>query len=70
MQDEFTQLASMKMMFSVINTCYKDCVNDFRSEQLTANEKTCVTNCTKRSGAAFESMSRMQGQIENRARQF
>lgn len=48
------QLASMRMMMSIIKSCFSDCVTDFGKQDLTANEKNCLQNCAKRIGGSYE----------------
>ena len=46
--DEMAQLASMQMMMGIMKNCFNDCINDFRTADLSANDKTCLQNCSKR----------------------
>ena len=50
------QQLQMQMSFGLMNdvmkNCFGDCVNDFRSGELSGGEKTCLNNCTSRSVAA------------------
>lgn len=36
----------MSLYGSMVNHCFKDCVNEFTSETLGKNEKECVNKCT------------------------
>lgn len=40
--------AQMKMQTSVIESCFKDCINNFKEEQMSQSEKVCVENCASR----------------------
>ena len=55
--DEMTQMASMRMMFGFMKTCFNDCVTNFSASELSGAEKTCVTNCTMRMGKSAEAMA-------------
>ena len=57
--DEMAQMASMHMMMGTIKTCFSDCVTDFRSQDLTANEKSCLQNCSKRQAGSYEVVSQI-----------
>ncbi len=63
-QDEMAQMASMRMMFGFIKTCFNDCVVNFNSPDLAAGEKTCITNCTVRMGKSAEAMAMIQNELE------
>ena len=61
------QRVQFEMVFSVINGCFNDCVNDFKSNDLTTAERTCLTNCAQRSagtqGLIMEIQQEMAGQM-------
>lgn len=40
--DEMAQMASMHMMMGIMKNCFSDCIADFRSADLSQNEKTCL----------------------------
>jgi vancomycin permeability regulator SanA len=40
--DEMAQMASMNMMMGIMKSCFNDCVADFRSSDLSGNEKSCI----------------------------
>ena len=42
------QLATMKMFMGALKVCFTDCVTDFKTSDLSTNEKNCIQNCTKR----------------------
>ena len=65
MQQEFEIKYQMKIQSSVIETCFKDCVNGFREDQLTNAEKTCVVNCGKRYMGAFQVFGEVQQSMMN-----
>ncbi|KAI8834941.1 hypothetical protein BJ741DRAFT_709334 [Chytriomyces cf. hyalinus JEL632] len=33
---------------AIIDTCFKDCVNDFTSKTLSGKEETCINRCTEK----------------------
>ena len=53
MMQEFEMKAQMKMQFAMMQSCFKDCVQSFRDDQLTANEKSCLQNCAMRELQTF-----------------
>ena len=65
-QDELTQLASMKMMLGTISVCFDDCVNSFSSAELTSSEKSCLNNCTRRETSSYEALNAAQQQLGSR----
>ena len=38
----------MKIQQTLIESCFNDCVNSFKEERMTNNEKTCISNCGTR----------------------
>jgi len=48
------QLASMHMMMGIMKSCFSDCINDFRTADLSQNDKTCLQNCSKRMAGTYE----------------
>lgn len=40
--DEMAQMASMHMMMSIMKNCFSDCISDFRANDLSATEKSCL----------------------------
>ena len=50
---EFEMKAQMRMQFSMIKSCFEDCVQSFRDDQLSSNEKQCLQNCAMREIASF-----------------
>lgn len=40
--DEMAQMASMHMMMGIMKNCFSDCIADFRSADLSQNEKSCL----------------------------
>ncbi|KAJ3399317.1 hypothetical protein HDV05_001854 [Chytridiales sp. JEL 0842] len=35
-------------MLTMVETCFKDCVNDFTSSTLSGKEETCIKRCTEK----------------------
>ena len=58
--------AQMKMQFSMIQSCFQDCVVSFREDQLTAKEQTCLRSCAVREASTFVEMNNMQQKIMSR----
>lgn len=61
--DEMAQMASMHMMMGIMKNCFADCIGDFRSADLSQNEKTCIQNCAKRSANTYEVVAQAQQQL-------
>jgi hypothetical protein len=40
--DEMAQLASMHMMMGIMKSCFGDCINDFKTADLSQNDKNCL----------------------------
>ena len=40
--DEMAQMASMHMMMGIMKSCFADCIGDFKSSDLSQNEKGCL----------------------------
>ena len=53
LMQEFEMKAQMRMQFSMIKSCFEDCVQSFRDDQLSSNEKQCLQNCAMREIASF-----------------
>ena len=56
LMQEFEMKAQMKMQFAMIRQCFTDCVQNFRDDQLTSNEKSCLQNCARIEVATFQLM--------------
>ena len=39
---ELEMKAQMRMQFAMIKSCFSDCVQSFRDDALTSNEKSCL----------------------------
>ena len=65
MQEAMARM-EMKMQFATIKNCFSDCVQSFRDDQLSQNEKQCLQNCATREMQAFMTMASIQGQIQQR----
>ena len=63
---ELEMKAQMKMQFQMIKSCFTDCVQSFREDQLTSNEKTCLQNCAMREISTFQTMSQLQQTLMSR----
>ena len=66
MMQEFEMKAQMKMQFAMMQSCFKDCVQSFRDDQLTANEKSCLQNCAMRELQTFQTMAETQQTMMSR----
>ena len=55
MQGQDTQQIRMQMKLQndLMEKCFVECVNSYREEALTNNEKSCVGNCARRYLATF-----------------
>ncbi|CDW79801.1 UNKNOWN [Stylonychia lemnae] len=61
--DEMAQLASMHMMMGIMKSCFGDCINDFKTNDLGQNEKNCLQNCAKRMAGTYEVVAQAQQQM-------
>ena len=66
MMQEFEAKAQMKMQFAMIKSCFTDCVQDYGSDQLTGNEKSCLQNCAVRELKTFQLMATIQQNMMSR----
>ena len=64
--DEMAQMASMNMMMGIMKSCFNDCVADFRTTDLSNNEKNCIQNCSKRMASSYEVVAQAQQQMSAR----
>ena len=64
--DDMAQMASMNMMMGIMKSCFNDCVADFRASDLSANEKNCIQNCSKRMASSYEVVAQAQQQMSAR----
>ncbi|KAI3637765.1 hypothetical protein MIR68_003470 [Amoeboaphelidium protococcarum] len=39
---------SMKMVGSLVDMCFRDCINDFTSTALTSKEDSCIQKCAEK----------------------
>ena len=65
--NEMSMQISFRMMNDTMSQCFKDCVNDFRSQQLSAGEQQCLKNCATRSFGALSLFGQMQEQMQQQA---
>ena len=63
---ELEMKAQMKMQFQMIKSCFTDCVQSFREDQLTSQEKSCLQNCAMREISTFQTMSQLQQTLMSR----
>ena len=59
------QKLQFELVFGVISNCFDDCVNDFKSNELSSNEKTCLSNCAQRSGGTQELIMQVQNELQS-----
>ena len=64
--DDMAQMASMNMMMGIMKSCFNDCVGDFKSSDLSGNEKGCIQNCSKRMASSYEVVAQAQQQMSAR----
>ena len=64
--DDMAQMASMNMMMGIMKSCFADCVADFRTSDLSASEKNCVQNCSRRMAGSYEVVAQAQQQMSAR----
>ena len=58
------QKLQFEMVFGVISGCFTDCVNDFKSNELTDSEKTCLGNCAARNAGIQELIMQVQTEMQ------
>ena len=58
--------AQMKMQFGMIKSCFTDCVQSFKTDQLSASEKSCLQNCAMREINTFQLMGSLQNALMQR----
>ena len=63
MSEMLEMRAQMKMQFSMIESCFRDCVMNFRDDTLSANEQSCLRSCAVREASTFVEMNNMQQKI-------
>ncbi len=63
---EMEMKAQMRMQFQMIKGCFTDCVQNFRDDQLTSNEKSCLQNCAHREIQTFQLMASLQQKMMSR----
>jgi hypothetical protein len=64
-QNALDQKIQLEMVFSLINNCFNDCVNDFRSGELSSSEKTCLSNCAQKSTGTQNLLMEVQQDLQN-----
>ena len=64
--DEMAQMASMHMMMGIMKSCFADCIGDFKSSDLSQNEKGCLQNCSRRMAGSYEVVAQAQSQMQGR----
>lgn len=63
---EMEMKAQMRMQFTMIKSCFEDCVQNFSEDALSTNEKSCLQNCAKRDIQSFQLMAQLQQNIMSR----
>lgn len=58
--DALAMKISQTISFTVINGCFSQCVNDFKTDRVQPAEISCLQNCAARNGTAFASMQEIQ----------
>ena len=51
----FEQKMAYKVTTNIVDGCFKDCITDFKSDNISAKEETCLKNCGKRTSTQMES---------------
>ncbi len=64
--DDMAQMAPMHMMMGIMKSCFSDCIADFRSSDLSQNEKSCLQNCSRRMAGSYEVVAQAQQQLSGR----
>ena len=67
LMQELEMKAQMKMQMQMVKSCFSDCVQDFRTGELSGQEKSCMSNCAMRDVATFQQMANSQGIMQQRA---
>ena len=65
-EDYIMQTMMIKMTMSINKQCFNECVNNFSSDKLSAQESTCISQCAKRQSGAFMAMNDIQNQLQQR----
>lgn len=47
-QSLLEQKMSMKLSTSFINMCFKDCITNYKDDNISSSEHQCLNNCSKR----------------------
>ena len=63
MPNDIEQQIAFEMMFGVMTQCFKGCVNDFKTGEITSYEKDCLGNCANRLGQTQQIMADAQQEI-------
>mmetsp|Transcript_17626 Transcript_17626/g.20394 ORF Transcript_17626/g.20394 Transcript_17626/m.20394 type:complete len:80 (-) Transcript_17626:39-278(-) len=58
------QKIQFEMIFSLISSCFNDCVNDFKSMDLTQSEQTCLNNCASRNANTQDLIMQVQQEFQ------
>ena len=64
MDSNFEAKYQMKLQTQVIESCFKDCVNSFKEEQMTSAERVCIANCGTRYLKAFEQFGQVAQSLQ------
>ena len=57
------QKIQFEMVFGIISGCFDDCVTDFKSQDLTSSEQTCLSNCAARHAGTQELIMQIQNEM-------
>ena len=60
--DYLMQKMMFQMTLDINRQCFKECVTNFSSDKLSAQESTCIVQCAKRQSGAFMAMNDIQNQ--------
>ena len=57
------QKVQLEMIFSLIGTCFDDCITDLRTNSLSEGENACLRNCSMRNVSTQAMMSQVQQEM-------
>ena len=61
--NEMSVQISFRMMNDTMKSCFTDCITDFKSGDLSSQEKSCLKNCASRSFTTMQLLPSMQEQM-------
>ena len=65
--NEMSMQISFQIMNSTMESCFRDCVSDFRAGELSSNEQTCLKNCAVRGFNTMQIMGELQDKLQGQA---